>query len=310
MNIVFFGTSSFSAAILETLLADERCAVLAIVTSPDKPVGRKQIMQESAVAQVATAAAIPVHKLSSLRTSESASALTAYDADFFVVAAYGKIIPQNILDLPKHGSINVHASLLPAYRGASPIHGAILAGETQTGITIMAMDAEVDHGAMYAQHTIAIEPDECEPQLESRLAALSMKYISEDLQQIFDGSLKAVAQDHAKATFTKIITKEDGHINWMKSATEIYNQFRAYYEWPGIFAMYDGKRLKILDCQALPELTSTATPGTVIVQDHIVMISCGSGSLQIITVQLEGKQPTLVNDFLNGRPHFIGSMLS
>ena len=307
-KIVFFGTSSFSATILESLFFDKRFSVSAVVTTLDKPVGRKQLMQESAVAQLANALELPLHKMVSVRSIEAEEILKAYNAEFFVVAAYGKIIPKNILDIPSLGSINVHASLLPAYRGAAPIQGALLNGEQKTGITIMRMDEEIDHGQIYAQHLLDIEADECEPQLETKLAALSATNIGDDLEKIKNGTLVATDQDHSKATFTKIITKEDGHINWNKSASEIFNQFRAYYEWPGIFSLYDGKRIKITDCQPGEiVLNENKKAGTIFSEENKIYVACGVGALQLLLIQPEGKHPMLPQEFINGHKDFLNS---
>ncbi len=309
MTIVFFGTTSFSAAVLEALAQDTRFRIAAVVTTPDKPVGRKQEIQESAVAQLGFALELPVHKLPTLRTPEAAELLNSYDADIFLVVAYGKIIPQNILDLPKIAPINIHGSLLPKYRGAAPIHAALLHGENQTGITIMQMDAEVDHGDTYVMHSLEIEPDECEPQLETRLAALAVKHIGDDLEHIVEGALQRTPQDHTNATFTKIIDKEDGRIDWNKSANEIYNQFRAYYEWPGVFTSFHDKRLKVLDCEPLDTELKNVNPGIVITEENKIVVACKTGGLLLLLVQPEGKQPMLPQEFVNGHKDFIGTAL-
>jgi methionyl-tRNA formyltransferase len=296
--------------------------VVAVVTATDKLVGRKQELQSSFVALEAEKHKIPVLKPDRLKDPEFAEKLKAYNADIFLVAAYGKIIPKNILDLPAFGSINIHGSLLPEYRGASPIHAAIIDGQKKTGITIMRMDELMDHGQMLFKHELPISSEQTQPELEKDLALLAAEHIAEDLKLIASGKIHPQIQDHSKATFTKIIDKEDGRIDWSKSAADIYNLFRAYAGWPGIYTFFDGKRLKIIECK-IAELgadiigeknAKKITSGEVFEKDGHLLVACGSGLgersvLEILSLQLEGKNISSATDFARGYKDFIGAKL-
>lgn len=304
MKVVFFGSSDFVVQVLESL--NDTQTVLAVVTTPDAPVGRKKILTETPVAEAAMSFDLTVHKFESLKTPETHVLLSELHADVFVVASYGKIIPQAILDIPRFGVINIHPSLLPIYRGPTPIQTALRNGDTTTGVSIIKMDSEVDHGPLLAQTKAAIEADETFRGLSLRLFALSIPLLNQSLSDLETDASSPTEQDHAKATFTKSISKEDGQVDWGEPADKIYNQFRAYDPWPGIWTKWDGQFLKILDCRP-SETASEAPPGTVIGPDSVV---CGdSTTLTLISVQIEGKQPTDIQSFIRGHKAFIGSQL-
>ena len=290
MKIVFFGTSDIGLPILEDLIANHQ--VLAVVTSPDKPVGRKQELTPTPIAELAKQHKIQILKPKKVRDnpdflSELAEIVDSRYIDIFIVVSYGKILPAELLELPPLKTINVHFSVLPKYRGASPVQFALLNGETTTGTSIFILDAEVDHGPILATKNLAIDDDDTNTTLQTKLAELSSTLLLETLPKYADGSLTPVQQDHSQATFTKLISKEDGLVDWSKPAQEIYNQFRAYQPWPGIYTTWQDKKLKIIDCKLSKDKTT----------------------LELITVQLEGKNPTSMKDFLNGYPDFEMSQL-
>ncbi len=290
MKIVFFGTSDIGLPILEDLIANHQ--VLAVVTSPDKPVGRKQELTPTPIAELAKQHKIQILKPKKVRDnpdflSELAEIVDSRYIDIFIVVSYGKILPAELLELPPLKTINVHFSVLPKYRGAAPVQFALLNGETTTGTSIFILDAEVDHGPILATKNLAIDDDDTNTTLQTKLAELSSTLLLETLPKYADGSLTPVQQDHSQATFTKLISKEDGLVDWSKPAQEIYNQFRAYQPWPGIYTTWQDKKLKIIDCKLSKDKTT----------------------LELITVQLEGKNPTSMKDFLNGYPDFEMSQL-
>ncbi len=332
MKIVFFGTDSLAAESLQALCA--KFSVVAVVTVPDAPVGRKQVLTESEVAVAARTLGLPVHKPESLKqNAELEATLRELAADVFVVAVYGKIIPQSILDIPPLGSVNVHPSLLPLYRGPAPIRTPLRNGDTETGVSIMLMDEQVDHGPLLAAEKVAIAPDDTNVTLTAKLSAIAAPLLVRALEGYVAGTITPTAQDHEKATTTKFVTKADGKIDWNNTAQDIYNQYRACQPWPGIYTTLpaiasakDGrnsKLLKITSCSIYSDSSpilgevrrGETTPGTVL-PDGIV--SCGPQTLngveaptylQILTLQPEGKQPMDIKSFLNGNKEFVGGVV-
>jgi methionyl-tRNA formyltransferase len=306
-KIIFFGTSEFSAAILQTLY-EEGFNITAVVTQPDKAVGRKQTLTESAVAAKAQQLGITTLKPKKLDQADIQSQIKSLEPELFVVISYGKIIPQALLDIPKRGALNIHPSLLPKYRGATPIHQALLSGDKETGVTIMLMDAQMDHGPMLLQETVHIEEQDTFPDLEQKLLTLSQELITLAVPKHAFGTLTPQTQEEKLASYTKIIKKTDGRIDWNESAEQIYNKFRAYVLWPGIFSTWNGKTVKILDC--VPSKNNNSLePGEVGLENDECFIQTANGQLQIMNLQLEGKKPTQVKDFLRGYRDFVGSKL-
>lgn len=238
-SLVFFGTTSLSAYILEQL-AKAGYHIKAVITTPDKPVGRKQLITPTPVSEKATELGFDVLKPAKLRGEFTETNHHLLTADLFVIAAYGKIVPQELLDIPAHGTLNVHGSLLPKYRGASPIQAAILNGDAVTGPTIMLVDAEMDHGDILTTEEIAIADDETFESLEQKMAEVGANLLIKTIPGFLDGSIKPVAQDHAQATYTKLITKEDGffEIDSPPSAEELDRMIRAYYPWPNVWTRW------------------------------------------------------------------------
>jgi len=246
LKFIFFGSSEFSVIILKHLI-EAGYLPLAIVTAPDQPVGRKQILTPTPVKILALEKNIPILQPKKLDDDFYNNVLNSLrqladqgndkkEVDLFIVASYGKIIPKNILDLSKFGSLNVHPSLLPKYRGASPIQAALLNGEKKTGITIMLMDEKIDHGPILSSAKYPISETENFLTLHNRLAELGAKLLIATMPNFLAGKIKPIEQNHKVATFCKIIKKEEGEINWQKSAEEIYNQWRAYADWPGVYS--------------------------------------------------------------------------
>lgn len=308
-RIAFFGTSDFAVPALEALARDADFSVTLVVTQPDRPVGRKQVLTAPAVKRAAVALGLPVAQPESLKTEEAAAMLEKERAALFVVAAYGQILSKRVLAIPERGCVNVHGSLLPRYRGASPIAAAIAAGEKETGVTIMMMEPTLDTGPTLATaKTPVAEIDDAET-LSVKLAASAAGLLGPTLKLYLEGHLKPVAQEHAEATMTKILSREDGRIDWKRSAEEIERSVRAMRPWPGAFTVWrhGGKELRVAirEAEVLhPETPCGAgKPGAVCrLADGSMGVDCGKGSLAVTRLQIEGKGETDGKSFLNGHP--------
>ncbi|GAC1573227.1 MAG: methionyl-tRNA formyltransferase [Candidatus Doudnabacteria bacterium] len=305
-KILFFGTSEFSAGILAELHL--KYPLVGVITQPDKPVGRNHEIKASPVALLATQSKLPLFKPASLKDPQFEELVSKLNPDIFVVVAYGKIIPQNILELAKRGAINIHGSLLPKYRGASPIHSALLNGEEETGITIMLMDAQMDHGPLLSAQKVEIQRDETFPELEKNLAFAAKQLILETIPKYLTKEITPIPQDESLSSFTKIIAKADGKVLWQNKSSQIYNQFRAYYVWPGIWTNLEDKVLKIKNCQTSAEKSNHGI-GVVYQLEDKILVQCGEGSLELIEVQPEGKKSMPIKSFIAGHRNFIGSQL-
>jgi methionyl-tRNA formyltransferase len=300
------GTPEFAVPTLQALIATQE--VVGVVTQPDKPAGRGNRLQASPVKQAAEAAGIPVYQPKSLRREEAADPLRDWSPDAIVVAAFGQILRPHVLYLPPHGSINVHASLLPRWRGASPIHHAILAGDAETGITLMQMDEGLDTGPMYVQERLTIAPRETAATLHDRLAQLGAAMVARYLPDILSGALTPVAQGDAGMTYAPMIKKEAGQIDWAEDAPAIDRRVRAMTPWPGATTTWADQPLRIL--AAAPAVGPVAgSPGLVSEMPEGVVVTCGVGGLRLLRLQLPGKRPLEAADFVRGRPDFIGSTL-
>jgi len=288
LRLVFFGTPEFAVPTLEALAREHEIAL--VVAQPDKPAGRGMKMQAPAVAVKARAMGLPLAQPPRIRNDEFPASIAALKPDAGIVVAYGKILPANLLTIPAHGFINVHASILPKYRGAAPIQRAIEHGETTTGVTIMRVDEELDHGAMLAIETTEIGPDERTPSLASRLSKIG----AEALLRVLAAMPEGTPQDHAAATHAPKIEKSEGAIHWSDPTATIYNKFRAFDPWPGIFA----GDLKLID---IAPASGRGTPGTILSANHDgVIVATGDGALRLITVQRPGKPKAAAADVLRG----------
>lgn len=303
MKIVFFGTPEFATKTLESLYESDDVEIIAVMTQPDKKVGRKKILTPPPVKVLAEELDLkvfqPKNKKELKNILQTEKAFQNTEIDFFVVIAYGMIIPEEILEIPEYGSINIHASLLPRYRGASPIQEALLNGDKETGITIMKMEEELDSGPIYLLRKLDIKEDENLPALTNRLAQLSSEICPLILQDIKDGMLSPIPQSHENATYCKKIKKEDGKIDWNIEAEKIYNMSRAYTPWPGIYCEFQGKKLKIISTK-FEDKESNKPPGTFYLEDKTLKIATKKGSLLPQTLQIEGKKEMMAQDFANG----------
>ena len=306
-NIVFFGSSNFSKTVLQTLNND--CKISLVVTKQPMPVGRKKILTKTPVAELAETLTIPYITPSSLKDPTVVTHIADTNPDLFVVVAYGKIIPQVLLDIPKFGPLNIHGSLLPKYRGASPIQAALYNGDKTTGITIMLMDAQMDHGPIIKEFSLPISGTMTFPELELALSELTVAHISKTIADVISGTISPHPQIETDASFTKIIKKEDGHIDWNHAATAIYNQWRAYIQWPGIWTRLETHIISIKECVVSKNAYSFA-PGTIIIEDHKLFVQCGTGVLELITIQPEGKNHMKAIDFINGHRAINHSIFS
>ena len=317
MRIIFFGTPEFGAIILEKLIQTDLKPVL-VVTAPDKPIGRKQLVTPPPVKVIAEKHNIPVLQPERLDQTINYQ-LKTINPDLIVLAAYGQIIPKEILELPKFGALNVHPSLLPKYRGASPIQAAILNGDTETGATIMLMDEELDHGPIVAQRVLQTPIDRMTYlELHNSLAELGGELLVETISRWVKGEMTAHPQDHSKATETQRIKKEDGRIDWSKPALYIERKVRALNPWPGTYAKLQVKSakvkiIKILKASVLEHSspTSEETPGkTFLTSDGKLAAQTGKDALIIEELQLEGGKPMPAKEFLLGHKDFVGTILS
>ncbi len=309
MKIIFFGTSNVALPILEAL--SKQHEILAVVTQPDAKVGRKQEIQESPVSVLATEMKLKILKPQKVRgNTQFYDELKNLAADIFVVVSYGQIMPLEIINMPKFKTINVHFSVLPKYRGASPIQSALLNGEQYTGASIFILDEKVDHGPLLATEIVKIDSDDNSLTLSQKLAYKSAAVINIVIDDYVTGKITPLPQDESAATYTTHIEKADGKITWSKTAGEIYNQFRAFYPWPGLWTTWQGKILKITDISVIPNaIESPLVQNGGVVLENGVVVCAKNTFLQIKTLQMEGKKEVGIKDFLNGQKEFIGSAL-
>ncbi len=311
MKIVFLGTPEFAAPSLQGLI-DEGYAIAAVYTRPDAPSGRGRSLAASPVKLLAERHDLTVVQPRSLRKLEAQEELARFAPDIIVVAAYGLILPQAVLDIPRYGCVNVHASLLPKHRGAAPIAAAILAGDAFSGVSIMRMDAGIDTGGVYSRSMAPIFDWDTAGTLSDRLSIIGAMALLDVLPQIERGSIEAVPQPAEGATYASMISKEAGRIDWTKPAIEIWRQARAFQPWPGAFTTWDGKLIKFIETIPI-RIASTAPPGTVIPlsgEGSPVGVATGEGVLGIKTLQIEGKRQAAAGEFLRGARGFVNSFLS
>ena len=314
MKIIFMGTGVFASIVLQKLI-NSGLELFAIITQPDKPSGREQDIIFSPVKNLAVEKNLDVYQPKSLIKADGFVLVDSLAPDLIIVADYGKIIPKNILDLPKFGTLNIHPSLLPKYRGSSPLQETILRGDKEIGVTIILLDEEMDHGQIVGQEKLEIGSQKYSlAELRQKLAELGGDLAIKVLPDYLSGKIKPIAQDHGRATYTKIIVKEDGKINWEKSAKEIDCQLRAYGEWPGSWTEWENNskkcKLKIIEAEISgSDLPSGVIPGTVYIQNNNLMVQCGKNSLIIKSLQLEGKNKISSQEFLRGHSKIIGSVL-
>ncbi|MCX6813735.1 MAG: methionyl-tRNA formyltransferase [Candidatus Azambacteria bacterium] len=305
MKYVFFGTPEFAAIVLKKLI-NAGYIPEAVVCNPDEPVGRKQILTPPPVKSFIMKHEtwnIPVLQPKKLDKNFKFQ-VSSFKFDLAIVAAYGKIIPEEILDIPSRGFINVHGSLLPAYRGASPIQYTILNGDKETGVTIMEVDEEMDHGPIILKSECEISNEDTFESLSQKLAILGAELLIKVIPDYISGKIKPIEQNHSKATYTKIIKKEDGKIDWSKSAEEIERMTRAFYPWPATWTIWNGKNLRVLKAGIL-ENKNNQQIGKGFLADGNLIVKCGKDNLVIKKLQLEGGKILSAKEFLNGHKDFI-----
>lgn len=303
-KIVFMGTPDFAVPALQALITHHD--VIGVVTQPDRPAGRNRQVQMTPIKQVALEAGIPVFQPEKLRQREAIDTLKQWSPDVYIVAAFGQILPQEVLDIPPHGSLNIHASLLPRWRGAAPIQAAIRAGDAETGITIMQMDAGLDTGAMLVKRAIPITADETGQSLHDKLSIIGGELIIEALPKILSGEIQPQAQDDALSNFAPRIDKNEGRIDWTTDAASIERTMRAFTPWPSTFTTWNGKLLKVL---AGHVGDGRAEAGLVVEKDGKIAIGTGEGIFYPTQLQLEGRGAAEVSDFVRGHQQFIGAVL-
>ena len=310
MVVVFFGTPRFAVPTLQQLL-DSPHTVTGVITQPDRPRGRGQKVTYAPVKTLALERGIPVFQPDRLKPPEVAATLRGWRPDVGIVAAYGRIIPEPLLTIPRLGMINVHASLLPKYRGAAPVHRAVMTGDPETGVTIMRVVKELDAGPMFEKATRPIGPDETSDVVEEALADIGASLLIRVLDQIAEGTAHEEPQDDASATYAPRLTKEEGLIDWSNPSLAIHNRVRGLYPWPHAYTFLNGARLIVR--RSHPEVTLTEmTPGTIVrITGDAIHVATGNGEqLAIVEVQPEGRRPMAVRDFAAGHRVAAGDLFS
>lgn len=306
-NIIFMGTPDFSVPILKDL--HEIHGVDLVVSQPDKPVGRKRVMTPPKVAAAAEALGIKVFQPDNIKDAASIEVLREVEPDIIVTAAYGQILSKELLDLPKYGAINVHASLLPKYRGGAPIHHALLAGEKTTGITIMYMAEGLDSGDIISQSAIDIKDQDDTGILHDKLSLLGSELLLETLPAIFEGRNNKTAQNHAEATYSPNISKEDELLDFNRSAVEVCNHIRGLSPFPGAYTMLEDKRFKIYGAELTGDKTDGHAGEILSIDEDGIHVAAADESVLITEVQLAGKKKTAANDFGRNRQDLTGTLL-
>ena len=321
MNILFMGTPDFAQGVLKAICDSKEHNVVCVVTQPDRPKGRSGKMVASPVKELALELNIPVLQPEKIKTPEEVAKLKEYDADIFVVAAFGQILSEEILEMPKYGCVNVHASLLPKYRGAAPIQWSIADGLDETGVTIMQMDKGLDTGDIITQCRVAITKTDTGESLFDKLMEAGSKLLVDTLKLIEDGSATRTPQNHDESSYAKILKKEMGLIDFTLSATSVDNRMRAFTPWPGAYTYLEGKIFKIkqaapiVEKQAIDEMGidnyDNASCGEIVkVTKNELIVKCKEGVLIITKVQPEGKKEMSVHDYLLGKKLEIGDRFS
>jgi methionyl-tRNA formyltransferase len=301
MRILFMGTPDFAVPSLEALVQNG-FEVVAVVTQPDRPKGRKGLLTPSPVKETALTYNIPVLQPEKVRAEEALAEIATYEPDLLITAAYGQLLPKRLLEMPRLGSINVHGSLLPRWRGGAPVHHSILAGDKETGVTIMRMAQALDAGDILTQVVVPIEETDTMSSVYQKLAEAGAKLLLETLPQIENGTITEMPQDEALVTYGPNIKREDEEINWNHDARTIFNQVRGLNSWPGAFTAFSHKVMKIWQARIIEEdSTPKAEPGTVLkTTEDSIIVQCGNGTLGLLEIQPFGKRRMQVTEFLNG----------
>jgi len=300
LRMVICGTPQFAVPSLQRLISEPDFEITGVFTQPDRPRGRGQEVSSSPVKMTAQAAQIPVYQPAKIRASEIEAQLRELAPEVIVIIAYGQIIPARLLDIPRLGWVNLHASLLPKYRGAAPIHWAIANGEKVTGNTSMRIDAGMDTGEILLQQEMAIGPEETAPELSARLAEAGAELLVETLRGLASGQIVPRPQSHEGATYAPILKREDGWIDWARTAQEIYNRMRGFAPWPGAYTEFRGQTCHVWGRPALSSGSKEA-PGTIVAQGGRLKVTCGAATvLELTHVKLEGRKQVSAMEFANG----------
>ena len=308
LKVIFMGTPAFAVPALDAL-SDASCDIVGVYTQPDRRSGRGRRITASPVKQAAIERGLSVFQPASLRRdAETRAHIASLQPDIIIVVAYGLFLPAETLAVPPLGALNIHPSLLPKHRGPSPVATAILQGDTTTGVTLMQLDAGMDSGPVIAQRETPIGADETAETLTARLFHIGAELLTATLPRWSAGEIAVAPQVKADATITSLLKREDGAIDWTRSADYIARQVRAYHPWPGTFTHWNGRQLKIHQASA-PDMSTDAAPGTVVALTEGVGVATGSGVLLLGRVQIEGRQATDTTDFARGYRDFTGSLL-
>jgi methionyl-tRNA formyltransferase len=308
VRALFFGTPDIAVPSLEALttLAD----VVGVVCQPDRPAGRGLHLHPPAVKVAAQARGLPVLQPEKIRTPGFAAWMAEQNADFALVLAYGRILPPAVLAAPRRGCLNLHASILPRYRGAAPINWAIVRGETETGVSLMQVGEGLDTGPVYATRTVPIDENETAGGLTTRLGQLAAEVVLHDLVLAVEGSMQARPQDESQATLAPLLDKRDGLVDWAKPAAVVHDHVRGMTPWPGAFTHVKGKLLKVHATRRSPFPAKGALPGTLVVAEPgMVIAACGDGTLEILRAQMEGKKALTARELVAGRIFVEGDRL-
>lgn len=309
MRVIFLGTPEYAAIPLRALAADPRYTVVGVVTQPDRPAGRGRSAEPPPVKRAALELGLPVVQPSTLRDPEVVAQLAEMRPDVGVVAAYGEILRRNVLEIPRLGYLNIHPSLLPRYRGPTPVHAAILGGDAETGVTVMRLDARMDSGPILAQERVPLPSDARNGPLTNELFAHGSRLLLGALAAYADGSLQPAPQDDAQATYCAMLQKSDGVIDWNVPAAQIERMTRAYDPWPGAQTTWQGQPFKIIAARAEPAASGDAAPGTLLLRPNGVAVATGDGALELLTVQPAGKRPLPASAWRNGLHSTAGAHL-
>jgi len=310
LRVVFMGTPEFSVLPLEHLVLNQY-QVAAVYTQPDRLAGRGRSLVSSLVKKAAEGLGLPVVQPAGFKKEEAVAELAGFKPDVIVVAAFGKILPQSVLDIPAYGCINIHPSLLPGYRGAAPVAAAILGGDEFTGVSIMLLDAGMDTGPVLAQAQIPVSALDTAGSLGARLSLISAQLLLEVLPSWVRGERTPRPQNNAEATYCGTITKEEGEIDWRLPAVDIWRRVRAFQPWPGCYTRWQGKQMKIIGAVPLPGEKNAETGRVVALQkgEAGFGVSAGEGVLGVLKVQLEGKRSMSAGEFLRGQQKLVGTIL-
>lgn len=309
MRVIYLGTPEFAVIPLEALAQDNRYTVVGVITQPDRPLGRSTAPQPTPVKAAALRLGIPVIQPETLRDPAAVEQVAAFRPDVGVVAAYGEILRKNVLAIPSLGYINIHPSLLPRHRGPAPVASAILAGDTETGVSLIRLESKMDAGPILAQQRVPLSADARAGSLTYELFQLGAALLVSTLLDYAANNLTLIPQDDTKATFTRLMSRTDGLIDWNTSAIQIERMTRAYDPWPGTYTTWRGLPLKIIEAQPIVNRDLSVAPGTVLDLHDGVSVATADGVLKLMIVQPAGKRPMLAEAWLRGQRDLIGARL-